>query len=213
MKLTLLASVLALILAACGESGEPDTAGSEEPSDVTTTSTSTEGTTVGGVVAEAELGPVDGFSVYGTVTFKEVDDLGVQVELNTAGWSKPGTHYYAQIHEGDCTSVADQGGTVGPDDHVHEPNGAGASSDHDHEGGAEDHHRDDAPAADELAGDIDQPIEAVSSDDGTSSVTSLLEGVTSEQILSSGEPKYLDLHVTNPEVGATVACANLSNPS
>jgi len=218
-RFTLLALVLALPLGGCGESGEPDTASKEEESsDVTTVSTSTEGIAVGGVFAQAEFAPVGGSDVRGTATFREVGDLGVQVELDTSGWQKPGTSYYAQIHEGDCTSVEAEGDAADTN-HVHEPEPSGASYDHehangahDHEDGEEDHHHDEASIADELPGDIDQPVEGLSSYDGTASVTSLLEGVTSEQILS-GEPKYFDLHATDPEYAAPLACASLSETS
>ena len=218
MRSTVLALVLALTLVACGESDEPDTAGTEESSDVTTASISTDGTAVGGVVAQVIFVPVGGSGVRGTATFKEVGDIGVQVELDTSGWPKPGTIYYAQIHEGDCTSVGAEGVTADPDQ-VHKPELGGESYDyehasggHDHEGGADDHHHDDASIADKVPGEIDQPIRGASSDDGTASVTSLLEGVTSEQILS-GEPKYLDLHATDPEYAAALACAPLSEAS
>jgi len=69
-------------------------------------------------------------------------------------------------------------------------------------------HNHQAPASDELPGNIDQPMELVSSPDGTAFVTTLLDGVTLEGV-SSGNLKYVDLHAAESEDSPTLACADL----
>jgi hypothetical protein len=184
-------------------------------------------TTVGEVFAEAELKPVGDSEVLGTVSFKDLGTPGVVVELDTSHLPKPEATYYAQIHEGNCTSMGVGGEYAGHaneqengEDHAHQqalgnisPSIAMVSFDwlliteaHAYALGA---HDPNAPTVDELPGNIDQPMGWMSSYDGTGSVTSVLEGVTPEQILS-GEPKYLDVHSTDPEDAKALACADLN---
>jgi hypothetical protein len=65
----------------------------------------------------------------------------------------------------------------------------------------------DAPA-DEPSGDIDQPMDAASSADGTGTIAVLPQGVTMEWIFLNG-PKYLDLHAATSEDSPPLACADL----
>jgi hypothetical protein len=46
-------------------------------------------------VAKVELQPVGNFSTSGIATFKEVGDLGVEVELEFEGLPKSGATYFA----------------------------------------------------------------------------------------------------------------------
>ena len=191
------------VLYGCGEASSPAerqerAAGAERAAAEPTTSPAG-GTPVGPVFAEVDLEPVGGSSTRGTAVFKKVGDLGVQVELAASGLPEPRAVYFSQIHEGSCAGAQEQeeGG-----DHRHEP-----SSKHDHQHGgagpavalfrletvlakaweqANGGHDHSAPA-DELPGNIDRPIELLSSTDGTAFATALLEGVTPEEVIS-GSP-------------------------
>jgi hypothetical protein len=69
-----------------------------------------------------------------------------------------------------------------------------------------------SPPADKLPGNIDAPLSVGASSNGTGAVTSLLQGVKPEQLLS-GNPKYIDLRAPNheaPDEWPALACANLS---
>jgi hypothetical protein len=193
-----------------------------EPAPEPTTS-SAGGIAVGPVFAKVDLEPVGGSSTRGTVVFKKVGDSGVQVELAASGLPKPQADYFAQIHEGSCTGAREQEDNG---DHRHEQDG-----DHDHEHGgvgpamalvrldtllakglkqAHSGHDHSAPAADELPGDIDYPIAFSSSTDGTAFVTTWLESVAPEEVVS-GKPKYIDLHPLDSGDSRTLACADLSD--
>jgi hypothetical protein len=195
---------------------------SEETSGAANTTSLASGTPVGEVVAEVELEPVDDSGTRGTATFREVVGVqGIQVELELSGLPKPGAAYYAQIHEGDCPNG--QEGQSGDgrelsEDRGHEQERGGTSlpvamvrldrllakipEEHAHSG------HEHTPA-DQLSGKIDSPISLVSSADGTGSVTTLLEGVTPKEI-SSGEPKYLDLHAMSSDKAQVLACTDWS---
>ncbi len=198
------------------------------------TTSSSGGTTVGEVVAEVDLRPVDDSGVSGTAVFKEVADLGVQVELAVSGLPDPGNSeepepYFAQVHEGSCADAP-----MG-DDQEHREDHGDDHHGHDHEHGGlhpslallrpgpllakvdeyADHTEYEYPPADELPGNLDSPISVGASADGTGSVTSLLEGVKPEQ-LSSGGAKYVDLRAPireAPEEWPLLACADLGEGS
>jgi hypothetical protein len=230
MAVRLLLGLSALaVLYGCGQASSPaerqeQAAGVEraaaEPAPEPTFS-SAGGTAVGPVVAKVDLEPVGGSSTRGTAVFKKVGDLGVQVELAASGLPKRWADYFSQIHEGSCAGAQEQqeGG-----DHRHEQGGK-----HDHEHSrvgpavalirldtllakapeqAHGGHDPSAPA-DELPGNIDYPIELSSGTDGTAFVTTLLEGVAPEEVIT-GEPKYIDLHPSGSEDSRTLACADLS---
>jgi hypothetical protein len=71
--------------------------------------------------------------------------------------------------------------------------------------GSHDH---STPAANELPGNIDEPMGLIRSADGTAFTTTLLEGVMLKEVLS-GNPKYLDLHAAGIEDPQALACADL----
>ena len=61
-------------------------------------------------------------------------------------------------------------------------------------------------------GSIEQPISFGASADGTSSVTSLLEGVEAKR-LASGNPEYVHLHGVGSEDPPELACGDLVGAS
>jgi len=216
------------------ERAEPVSEPASKPARKPTTppSDSASGTTVGKAFAEAELKPVGDSGVSGNVVFKEVGSLGVQVELAVSGLPASGDYeedfeepkpYFAQVHEGSCSEVPKGGQEPeddhGDDHHGHEHGGAGPSlalltpgpllaKVEEHAGHAEY----EAPPADELTGNVDTPLSFSASADGTAFVTSLLEGVEPEQLLS-GSPKYMDVrepsHDAPTEDWPALACADL----
>jgi hypothetical protein len=212
------AAVLSLALSGCAEFGDTSsgTTESRETSGATTATPSGGGTTVGEVAAEIELKPVGDSGTSGTVIFKNIGTLGVQTELRVSGLPKPGSAYYAQIHEGECTDLG-TGGHENKEGHEHSALGPSLAlvrldgliakaAEYAHGG-----HDEDLPE-DELPGNIDQPITIQGSADGTASVVSLLEGVALDRIFS-GEPKYLDLHAADSEDAPPLACADLRKSS
>ena len=235
-KLLAAIALSCLLLAGCGETGgNPSVKERGAGASATTTEppadeTSMGGTEVGEAFAEAELRPVGDSGVSGNVAFRKVGDLGVQVELEVSGLPDPGDSeepkpYFAQVHEGSCSEVPKgdhqehEEEDHGDDHHGHKHGAAGPSlalvslgrflSDGREE--YADHPEYEDPPADELPGNIDTPISVGASADGTGAVTSLLEGVESEQ-LSSGSPKYLDLRDPShdaPEHWPALACADL----
>ena len=189
------------------------------------------GTPVGGAFAEADLGPVGDSGVSGAAVFKEVGSLGVQVELEVSGLPAPEDPeepqpYFVQVHGGSCSEAPRAGGhgsEDGPGDGHH-------GHDHGHGGGDPslalarldrflgaapeyaDHPEYEDPPADELPGNIDAPFSVVTSADGTAAVTTLLEGVEPEELMS-GSPKYVDVRAPShepPEDWPALACADLS---
>jgi hypothetical protein len=225
--------VVVAALYSCGQASSPaerqeERAGVEraEPASESTTAADG-GTTVGAAFAEAELKPVGDSGVSGTAIFKQVGTLGVQVELSASGLPAPGEYYVAQVHEGSCADAPKGADQEHEEPHGDDPHG---HDEHEHGGGVPalalvrldrflpggreeyaDHPEYEDPPANELAGNIDTPLSVGASDDGTGSVTSLLEGVKPEQ-LSSGEPKYIDLRAPShaaPEEWPLLACADL----
>jgi len=223
-KRLLLAFVVALVSVSCGEvGGAPGTADPEEIPGALTTASPAGGTTVGEAVAQVKLRSVDDSGIEGTAVFREVGDLGVQVDLEVSGLPKAGANYYAQVHKGECAD-ARTGGDDGEqahrnEDHGHEHGGTGPAIalvhldrllSELHEEGEYAHggHEDSSPAPDELPGNVDEPIGVTSSVDGTGNTSTLLGGLEPEH-LSSGSPKYLDLHAANAKHAPTLACGNL----
>jgi hypothetical protein len=224
IRVLLVLSALA-VLHGCGQASssaerQEQAAGVNGPDPITS---SAGGTTVGPVIAEVALEPVGGSSTRGTAVFKRVGDVGVQVELAASGLPKPRANYFSQIHQGSCAGAREQEEGC---DHRHQQEG---KHNHEHSGvggptvalirldpllaqapeqahGGHDH---SVPAADELPGNIDYPIELSSQPDGTAFVTTLLEGVSPEEVVS-GEPKYIDLHASGSEDSPTLACADLN---
>lgn len=224
VRVLLVLSVL-VVLYGCGQASSPaerhKQPAATEKAAAEATTPSGGGATVGPVFAKVDLEPVGDSSTRGTAVFKKVGDLGVQVELAASGLPKSRAGYFSQIHEGSCAGAREQ---EGGGDHRHEQD---EDHDHDHGGvgpavalirlntliakaleqahGGHDH---SAPA-DKLPGNIDYPIELLSSTDGTAFVSTLLEGVAPEEVVSR-EPKYIDLHPSGSEDSRTLACADLS---
>jgi hypothetical protein len=181
------------------------------------TDTSTEGgVTVGGKIARAELKPVGDSGTSGTAVFKEAGNLGIQVELEVLGLptKDPDATYYAQVHEGSCSDErkreeheeeygADPGPTpafVRLDQLVAKARGLVAHGGHEH------------GIPEVPFGSIEQPISFGASADGTSSVTSLLEGVEAKR-LTSGGPEYVHLHGVGSDDAPELACGDLVGAS
>jgi hypothetical protein len=194
------------------------TEASQPARDLTTqSSTSAEGrVTVGEKIAQAELKPVGDSGTSATAVFKEVGNLGIQVELDVLGLptKDPNATYYAQVREGSCSDERvgeeheeEYGAGLGPalalvglDQLVANTPGLEAHGGHEH------------GIPEVPFGSIEQPISFGASADGTSSVTSLLEGVEAKR-LTSGDPEYVHLHGVGPEDAPELACGDLVGAS
>ena len=173
------------------------------------------GVTVGEKIAQAELESVGDSRTNGTAVFKEVGDLGIQVELDVLGLptEDPNAAYYAQVHEGSCSDERrgeedeEYGADPGPalaivrlDQLVAKTPGLEAHGGHEH------------GIPEVPFGSIEQPISFSASADGTASVTSLLEGVEAKR-LTSGDPEYVHLHGVGSEDAPELACGDLVRAS
>jgi hypothetical protein len=175
------------------------------------------GVTVGKKIAQAELKSVGDSGTSGTVVFKEVGNLGIQVELDILGLPPKDTNvaYYAQIHEGSCSDERrgeeheeeEYDAGLGPalalvrlDQLVGTTPGLEAHGGHEH------------GIPEVPFGSLEQPISFGASADGTSSVTSLLEGVEAKR-LTSGAPEYVHLHGVGSEDAPELACGDLMEAS
>jgi hypothetical protein len=172
--------------------------------------------TVGEKIAQAELKSVGDSGTSGTAVFKQVGDLGIQVELDVLGLptKDPNAAYYAQVHEGSCSDERrgeeheeEYGAGPGPalafvrlDQLVAGTPGLQAHGGHEH------------GIPEVPSGSIEQPITFGASADGTSSVTSLLEGVEAKR-LASGDPEYVHLHGVGSEDAPELACGDLVGAS
>jgi hypothetical protein len=186
IRLLLVAVSVLAVVYGCGQASSPAerherAAGAQEAAAESATPSAEGTTTVGPVFAKVDLEPVGDSATRATAVFKEVGDLGVQVELAASGLPKPGAEYFSQIHEGSCAGVQGQeeeeeeGG-----DHRHEHDG-----DHDHQHGgvgpavalirlnsilaeapeqANGGHDHSAAPADELPGNIDYPLSVLKLD-------------------------------------------------
>ena len=158
--------------------------------------------TIGRGRVEATLSPVGDSDTKGDIVLQEVDNLGLQVEVRVLGLpEKPGSAYYAQIHEGEC--VGDVGESVVGVEAVAmlRPGKMIAMAGEFAHGGEE-------GPTDRLPGNVDQPITVLGSADGTASVTSLLSDVSLDDVLAE-KPMYLDLHAADTREAPTLACATL----
>lgn len=229
----LLVLVAFAVLYGCGQASSPverqeKKAGAERadkteapqttPDLTTQSSTSAEGgVTVGEKITQAELKPIGDSGTRGTAVFKEVGDLGIQVELDVLGlpMKDPSAAYYAQVREGSCSDERrgeeheeeEYGAGLGPalalvrlDQLVAKTPGLEAHGDHEH------------GIPEVPFGSIEQPMSFGASADGTSSVTSLLEGVEARR-LTSGGPEYVHLHGVGSEDAPELACGDLVGAS
>ena len=190
------------------------TEASQPTPDLTTQSgTSAEGgVTVGEKIAQAELKSVGDSGTSGTAVFKPVGDLGIQVELAVSGLpaKDPNAAYYAQVHEGSCSDErsgeeheVEYGAGLGPALALLRLDQVGAKTRGLEAHGGHEHGIPDVPF-----GSIEQPISFGASADGTSSVTSLLEGVEAKR-LTSGDPEYVHLHGVGSDDAPELACGDL----
>jgi hypothetical protein len=170
------------------------------------------GVTIGEKIARAELKSVGDSGTSGTAVFKEVGNLGIQVELDVLGLptKHPDAAYYAQVHQGFCSDKQ-------RDEEHEEEYGAGsglalalvrldqlvAKTPGLEAHGGHEHGIPEVPF-----GSIEQPISFGASADGTSSVTSLLEGVEAKR-LTSGDPEYVHLHGVGTQDTLELACGDL----
>jgi hypothetical protein len=173
------------------------------------------GVTVGEKIAQAELKPVGDSGTSATAVFKEVGNLGIQVELDVLGLptEDPNATYYAQVHGGSCSDERgkehekEYNAGLGPalalvrlDQLVAATPGLEAHGGHEH------------GIPEVPFGSIEQPISFGASADGTSSVTSLLEGVEAKR-LTSGDPEYMHLHGVGSQDAPELACGDLVRAS
>jgi len=228
----LLLLVAFVVLYGCGQASSPverqgKKAGAERadkteapqptPDPTTQSNTFAEGgVTVGEKIAQAELKSVGDSGTSGTAVLREVGNLGIQVELDVSGLPTKDPHaaYYAQVHEGSCSDERrgeeheeEYGTGLGParalvrlDQLVAKTPGLEAHGYHEH------------GIPEVPFGSIEQPISFGASADGTSSVTSLLEGVEAKR-LTSGDPEYVHLHAVGSEDAPELACGDLVGAS
>jgi Cu/Zn superoxide dismutase len=184
-----------LLLAGCGGGGGLTTATttSEETTTASTAETTVSSATAGGGVAEVELAPMNDSSASGTATFTDVTE-GVQVDLAVQGLPDPNASYLTHIHPGDCTD--EQG-------EEHEANHEDEHADNDQ--GAE-HHGEEGTMA-----EIEYPLPPITPDpEGRGTTTTVLEGVTVEQLFS-GSPKYINVHAEGSGNPPAIACSPLGS--
>jgi hypothetical protein len=195
-----------------------NTEASRPTHDLTTrSSTSTEGgVTVGEKIAQAELKSVGDSGTSGTAVFKKVGNLGIQVELDVLGLptKDPNATYYAQVHEGSCSDERtgeeheeEYGAGLGPALALIRLDELLAKTRELEAHGGHEHGIPEVPF-----GSIEQPITFSASADGTSSVTTLLEGVEAKR-LTSGDPEYVHLHGVGSEDATELACGDLVGAS
>ena len=175
------------VLYGCGQASSPvERQGKVERADKTGASQPSGGGTVGKKIARAELKSVGDSGTSGTAVFKGVGNLGIQVELDVLGLptKDPNADYYAQVHEGSCSDQRrdeehEEEHGAGPDPALAllrldqlVPTTPGVLAHGGHEHGIP-----EVPF-----GSIEQPISFSASADGTSSVTTLLEGVEARAV-------------------------------
>lgn len=208
------------VLCACGQAnsrvekqGKKTDASQPTPGLTTQSGASAEGAvTVGEKLAQADLEPVGDSGTSGTAVFKEVGDLGIQVELDVLGLpaKDPNAAYYAQVYEGSCSDErsgeeheVEYGAGPGPALALVRLDLLVARTPRLEAHGGHEHGIPEVPF-----GSIEQPISFSASADGTSSVTSLLEGVEAKR-LTSGDPEYVHLHGVGSGDAPELACGDL----
>ena len=228
----LLALVAFAVLYGCGQASSSverqgkkagaeraDMTGASHPTPDPTTQSNTSaegGVTVGEKIAQAELKSVGDSGTSGTAVFKEVGNLGIQVELDVLGLptKDPDAAYYAQVHEGSCSD--EQRGEEHEEEYGAGPGAALALVKLDQlvakTPGLEAHGGHEHGIPEVPFGSIEQPISFGASADGTSSVTSLIEGVEAKR-LTSGNPEYVHLHSVGSEDAPELACGDLVRAS
>ena len=187
------------LLAGCGGGGggsSTSTTTSEETTKASTTaSTTASAENESGNFAAVELAPINGSGVTGTASFTDVAQ-GVRVDLSVQGLPDPNAKYLTHIHPGTCADE-EQGGEA---DHEanHEDEHAGQD-----QGG--EHYDEEGTMA-----EIEYPLPPITPDpEGRGTTTSVLDGVTVEQLFS-GSPKYINVHAAGSGNPPAMACSPLS---
>jgi Cu/Zn superoxide dismutase len=188
------------LLAGCGGGGgggsSTSTTTSEETTEASTTASTPASTeNESGNFAEVQLTPMNDSGATGTATFTDVAQ-GVRVELGVQGLPDPNASYLTHIHPGTCAD--EQGG-----EEEHEAN---READHaDHEEGAAEHHNEEGTMA-----EIEYPLPPITPDpQGRGTTTTVLEGVTVEQLFS-GSSKYINVHAEGSGNPPAIACGPLT---
>lgn len=200
--------------AGCSMAGDPPENAGRENTSSGGPSKEAGGVTVGEALAKAELEPVGDSATSGTAVFREVGNLGVQVDLTASSLpaEDPSASYYAQVHEGSCSDERTER------EHAEEAHGASFAPTlallrfdrvlakvrtleaH----GGHEHSVPEVPP-----GRIDQPIVFSASAEGTARVSSLLEGIAPER-LTSGPSEYVHVHTVGSEAATDeLACGDL----
>ena len=203
MKFTLhgLSLVVGIVLLAgcsAGGGGGGSSAGTTSPEETTSSTTASTAETTeneSGSFAQVQLAPMNDSGVTGTATFTDVDQ-GVRVDLGVQGLPDSNASYLTHIHPGTC---ADEQG--GQEDHEanHEDEHA------DHEEGAAEHHDKEGTMP-----EIEYPLPSITPDpEGRGSTSTVLEGVTVEQLFS-GSPKYINVHAEGTGNPPAIACSPLT---
>jgi hypothetical protein len=203
MKILLLGLSLVttlFLLAGCGGDGgggsSTSTTASEETTKASTTASTTASTeTESGNFAQVQLTPMNDSGVTGTATFTDVAQ-GVRVDLGVQGLPDPNASYLTHIHPGTCADE-EQGGEAD-----HEANHDDEHAGHDQGG---EHHDEEGTMA-----EIEYPLPPITPDpEGRGSTSTVLEGVTVEQLFSGG-PKYINVHAEGTGNPPAIACSPLT---
>jgi Cu/Zn superoxide dismutase len=146
-----------------------------------------------------ELPPTNNSGVSGSATFAKAA-TGTRVELKLRGLPEPHEIYLAHIHPGSCEDK----------DHLDPLKGETADH-HGHEEHGDAHEQEENDEA--TADGIEYPLTPVDSNAaGEGSSTTMLKGVTLDELLSHG-PRYLNVHATGSGDPPQLTCANLRKAS
>jgi Cu/Zn superoxide dismutase len=149
---------------------------------------SQEQATEGKTFVRLELSPTNYSRVGGAATFAEAA-AGTRVKLQIRGLPEPHETYLAHLHPGSCEE----------ENHPDVPEGETA----DHHGNEHEHR--------EHAEEIDYPLMPITSNiAGEGSSTTVLEGVTLDELFSHG-PRYLNIHAAGSGDPPQLACADLGD--
>ena len=191
-RVTPLLASLALMMFVLSGCGEASRASQEKIAKGRSTST-----------IRLELSSTNNSGVSGSATFTKAA-TGTRIELELRDLPEPDEIYLSHVHPDSCEDK----------DH-HDPL-EGETTDHrGHEHGHEelaDVHVEEEHA-EATADEIVYPLTPVESNAaGAGSSTTMLEGITLDELLSHG-PRYLNVHATSSGVPPQLACANLREAS
>jgi hypothetical protein len=186
------------LLAGCGggDGSSTTTTTAEETTKASTTASTAETTeNESGSFAQVQLATMNASGATGTATFTDVAQ-GVRVDLGVQGLPDSNASYLTHIHPGTCAD--EQGG-----EEEHEANHEDEQADHEED--AAEHHDEDGTMA-----EIEYPLPPITPDpEGRGSTSTVLEGVTVEQLFSSS-PKYINVHAEGTGNPPAIACSPLT---